>query len=207
MKNDGHGHLINIPSAFVSKTDGLKLIETLSKCNDQIYLKQVFDVFETEIVDLSLWLNLNKVPLPLISAIILRSSQRLLQARLFQCDSAIRQHICQVNFKLSRFPVDYDCSVGFCDTNDCLGSEENKYCFPVDRSKTRDVVSGAELLKESLRMYLLFNMLPENKNLIWFDYMSKFDNNLCLEIKDVESCSYETMKQSGVSDDFIQAIQ
>ena len=89
MKNDGHGHLINIPSAFVSNTDGLKLIETLSKCNDQIYLKQVFDVFETEIVDLSLWLNLNNVPLSLIEAIILCSSQRLLQAWLFQRDSAV----------------------------------------------------------------------------------------------------------------------
>ena len=78
MKNDGHGHLVNIPSAFVSNTDGLKLIETLSKCNDQIYLKQVFDVFETEIVDLSLWLNLNNVPFKLNSEIIVRTPERLL---------------------------------------------------------------------------------------------------------------------------------
>ena len=56
-------------------------------------------------------------------------------------------------------------------------------------------------------MYLLFNMLPENKNTIWFDYMNKFDDNLCLEVKDVETCSYETMKQSGVSNDLVQAIQ
>ena len=106
-----------------------------------------------------------------------------------------------------RFRVDYECTVAFCDTNDCIGSEENKYCFPVDRSNIRDVVSGSELLKESLRMYLLFNMLPENKNTIWFEYMNKFDDNLCLEVKDVETCSYETMKQSGVSNDLVQAIQ
>jgi hypothetical protein len=56
-------------------------------------------------------------------------------------------------------------------------------------------------------MYLLFNLLPENKNSIWFDYMNKFDDNLCLEIKDIELCSYETMKQSGLSGDLIQAIQ
>ena len=56
-------------------------------------------------------------------------------------------------------------------------------------------------------MYLLFNMLPENKNTIWFEYMNKFDDNLCLEVKDVETCSYETMKQSGVSKDLVQAIQ
>ena len=56
-------------------------------------------------------------------------------------------------------------------------------------------------------MYLLFNMLPENKNTIWFEYMNVFDDNLCLEVKDVETCSYETMKQSGVSKDLVQAIQ
>ena len=77
----------------------------------------------------------------------------------------------------------------------------------MDRSNIRDVVSGSELLKESLRMYLLFNMLPENKNTIWFEYMNVFDDNLCLEVKDVETCSYETMKQSGVSKDLVQAIQ
>jgi hypothetical protein len=77
------------------------------------------------------------------------------------------------------------------------------YCFPVDHSDTRDFVSGSELLKESLRMYLLFNMLPENKNTIWFDYMNKFDDNLCLGFKDVETCSYEAMKQSGVSNDLV----
>ena len=77
----------------------------------------------------------------------------------------------------------------------------------MDRSNIRDVVSGSELLKESLRMYLLFNMLPENKNTIWFEYMNVFDDNLCLEVKDVETCSYETMKQSGVSNDLVQAIQ
>jgi hypothetical protein len=47
MKNDGHGHLVNIPSAFVSGADGKKLLEALSQCDDQIFLKQVFDVFET----------------------------------------------------------------------------------------------------------------------------------------------------------------
>ena len=37
--------------------------------------------------------------------------------------------------------------------------------------------------------------------------MNKFDDNLCLEVKDVETCSYETMKESGVSNDLVQAIQ
>ena len=50
-------------------------------------------------------------------------------------------------------------------------------------------------------------MLPENKNTIWFEYMNKFDDNLCLEVKDVQTCSYDTMRESGVSNELIDAIQ
>jgi hypothetical protein len=45
MKNDGHGHLVTIPSAFVSNSDGLNIIKSLQQCNEAIMLKQVFDVF------------------------------------------------------------------------------------------------------------------------------------------------------------------
>lgn len=37
--------------------------------------------------------------------------------------------------------------------------------------------------------------------------MDKFDSNLCLELPDVEACSYETMKETGVSNDLIEAIK
>ena len=37
--------------------------------------------------------------------------------------------------------------------------------------------------------------------------MENFDSNLCLELKDIETCSYEAMKDTGVSNDMIQAIQ
>lgn len=60
-------------------------------------------------------------------------------------------------------------------------------------------MSGSDLLIESLRMHLLFNLLPENKNKLWFEYMNRFDDNLCLEVKDVETCSYDTMREIGVS--------
>ncbi len=47
------------------------------------------------------------------------------------------------------------------------------------------MTTGADLLKESLRMYVLFNLLPENKDKVWFDYMDRFDHNLCLDEPDV----------------------
>ena len=32
MKNDGHGHLAEIPSLFISKTDGLSLKKKTTEC-------------------------------------------------------------------------------------------------------------------------------------------------------------------------------
>ncbi len=47
MKNDGHGHLVSIPSTFVSGVEGDNILRALKECNENIFLKQVFDVFET----------------------------------------------------------------------------------------------------------------------------------------------------------------
>ena len=33
MKNDGHGHLAEIPSLFISKADGLKLLNQTQDCS------------------------------------------------------------------------------------------------------------------------------------------------------------------------------
>lgn len=33
MKNDGHGHLVTIPSAFISQKDGENIIKALSECS------------------------------------------------------------------------------------------------------------------------------------------------------------------------------
>jgi hypothetical protein len=33
--------------------------------------------------------------------------------------------------------------------------------------------------------------------------MDKFDENDCIELKDIESCSYEQMKEVGISNDMI----
>lgn len=83
----------------------------------------------------------------------------------------------------------------YCEEADCLGSKENRYCLAVERGMgVRDVTPGGEILKESLRMYALFYLLPENKDSVWFEYMERFDEQICLEEKDVEACSYEAMK-------------
>lgn len=59
MSNDGHGHLIDIPSIFISNFDGEKLISTYSKCGNNTILKVHFEVFISEIANLTLWLDIN----------------------------------------------------------------------------------------------------------------------------------------------------
>lgn len=33
---------------------------------------------------------------------------------------------------------------------------------------------------------------------LWWKYMHKFDNNICIEEKDVADCSYNTMKDINI---------
>lgn len=42
---------------------------------------------------------------------------------------------------------------------------------------------------------------------MWWHYMGKFDHNVCLELKDVEDCSYTTMAQVGFSSSVIEEVK
>lgn len=44
MKNDGHGHLAEIPSLFISNTDGENLRKTNNDCKDLPVVKVKFDI-------------------------------------------------------------------------------------------------------------------------------------------------------------------
>lgn len=37
--------------------------------------------------------------------------------------------------------------------------------------------------------------------------MTKFDHNVCIEQKDVEDCSYSTMKEIGLSESIIDQVK
>lgn len=45
-----------------------------------------------------------------------------------------------------RFKVDYGCGMLFCEEKDCIGSEQNKYCFAVDRAADSDAIAGSAIL-------------------------------------------------------------
>lgn len=58
MKNDGHGHLADIPSLFVSNSDGLKL-KTADKVCSLPVVKIAFEMDQAEISQVTLWLDAN----------------------------------------------------------------------------------------------------------------------------------------------------
>jgi hypothetical protein len=61
MKNDGKGHLAKIPSLFISNTDGLNLLKTDGECSSLPVVKIAFDIEQTKISHVTLWLDANNV--------------------------------------------------------------------------------------------------------------------------------------------------
>ena len=59
MKNDGHGHLAEIPSLFVSNTDGVKLGQ---KCDGRLPLVRVhFEMHQQAVSTVIFWLDAGNV--------------------------------------------------------------------------------------------------------------------------------------------------
>jgi hypothetical protein len=48
MKNDGHGHLAEIPSLFISNSDGMRLIAAMRDCKAQPLVKILFEIDQKE---------------------------------------------------------------------------------------------------------------------------------------------------------------
>ena len=61
MKNDGHGHLAEIPSLFISNIDGENLKKTNNDCKDLPVVKVKFDIEQAEVSKVILWLDANNV--------------------------------------------------------------------------------------------------------------------------------------------------
>jgi hypothetical protein len=61
MKNDGHGHLAEIPSLFISNTHGKKLQATDSTCSKLPLMRIVFELDQAETSDVTLWLDAGNV--------------------------------------------------------------------------------------------------------------------------------------------------
>lgn len=63
MKNDGHGHLAEIPSLFISNSHGKKLLSTDTSCSKLPIMRIVFEIDQAETSDITLWLDAGNVSL------------------------------------------------------------------------------------------------------------------------------------------------
>lgn len=107
MGNDGHGHLVDIPSIFISKTNGEKLISTRSECKDSMILSMRFETYTAKVANVTLWLNSN-------------NRQTFITLRDFKRDyyRVIKKYI---NLSL-RFKVNRYCGHDNCEEDDCVSS-------------------------------------------------------------------------------------
>lgn len=112
MANDGHGHLISIPSIFISAKDGEKLKKTLEDCGSVI-LKMTFEVYTSKIANVTFWLNSN-------------NRQSYIMLRDFYRDY---YPVIRTKMRLDlRFKVNSHCGHEKCQENDCI-SDKKKYCL------------------------------------------------------------------------------
>ena len=61
MKNDGYGHLVDIPSLLVSRVNGEKLKQTSNECPSLPALKIPFAIEKWETAEVTFWLDSNHV--------------------------------------------------------------------------------------------------------------------------------------------------
>lgn len=59
MKNDGHGHLAEIPSLFISHSAGIKLQS--GGCQGLPIVKVMFEIDQSEQSDVTFWLDAGNV--------------------------------------------------------------------------------------------------------------------------------------------------
>ena len=107
-----------------------------------------------------------------------------------------------------RFRVENNCEDWICSKDDCVGTLIEKYCrnIPKPDDPSTEYTKGSDIVKEQLREYFLWEEVRSQNPSVWWEYMTKFDDNICLE-KDVEDCSYSTMQQVGLSSSIIAKVK
>ena len=61
MKNDGFGHLAEIPSLFISNTDGEKLKKESEDCPDLPIMRVHFEMDQEKTSEVTFWLDAGNV--------------------------------------------------------------------------------------------------------------------------------------------------
>jgi hypothetical protein len=111
---------------------------------------------------------------------------------------------------LFSFRVDTHCTKEiFCKKTDCVGILTEKYCRTVEKKDDDDQnsLNGVKIIEEQLREYFLWELLPLEKKLSWWEYMTKFDHEDCIDVPDPKDCSYTVMGNIGIDKGITDKIE
>lgn len=176
MVDDGYSYSLRIPSIFIQKRDGEKLISYLTSSDQQktnVVLTVTFDVIKTNNLEYSFWLSTsNRNSFKLVRDFEPYYRKISDKTRFVPHYNIWTDEVCaRSNFTL---PTPDTCISG------------GRYCS-IDPDG-RGPATGAQVVLEDLRQLCIFRTQPD----LWWDYMIKFDNE-CLEIQVANECSTKIM--------------
>ncbi|CAD8171963.1 unnamed protein product [Paramecium octaurelia] len=187
MSDDGTGYGLQIPSIFISKSDGEILTKYLRipKVNseaDQVQLLIKFDVRQQENVDA-------------LFAFSITSGETYKFLREFQpyyeklknekFNFTLLYPLYQIIGTPDR-PIDYKNCISY-----------GKYCSPDPDG--RGVGTGRMIVQETLRQLCIFNQSKD----LWFDYMQSFRDN-CTSAQEFEGCSPKVQLEVGIDNQKVE---
>ncbi|CAD8054665.1 unnamed protein product [Paramecium primaurelia] len=187
MSDDGTGYGLQIPSIFISKSDGEMLTKYLKMPKadletEQIQLLIKFDVRQQENIDV-------------LFAFSISSGETYKFLREYQPYYEKLKHD-NVNYTvlyplyqiipIPDRPIDYQNCISY-----------GKYCSPdPDRS---GIGTGRMIVEETLRQLCIFNLTKTK----WFDYMQSFRDN-CTSAQQYETCSPKVQQEVGIDNQLVE---
>ena len=181
MMDDGYSYSLRIPSIFIEKTDGEKLIEYLTSSDtnkNNIVLTITFDVPKSMNFEYSFWLSTsNRNSFRLVREYepfyrkISDKSKFVPHYNIWTCENCARN-----NFTLET-------------PDNCISG--GRYCC-IDPDG-RGPATGAQVVLEDLRQICIYRTNSD----LWWNYMMKFDSE-CIDIQVVVDCSNKIMKELNI---------
>uniref|UniRef100_A0A7S1D551 PA domain-containing protein n=1 Tax=Cyclophora tenuis TaxID=216820 RepID=A0A7S1D551_CYCTE len=196
ISDDGSGSDVTIPSFHLYKMDADPLKEELLKGNKVQVEMSWHNNYNSSTVDFSLW----SIPTDVVSKEFFSDFK----------DVAIKLGKEFIDFTLHMYIVDGQdagCRRNGHDSQKCgyLCTNEGRYCAPdvVDYSATSPGISGAEVVRESLRRLCIWNVYGKNSTVgntqPWWDYITLF-NDHCYTMRNFANsdCINDAMRRAGV---------
>lgn len=185
MIDDGFSYSLRIPSIFIEKDDGEKIINSLQSSDEtrkNVILKITFDSQKSDKIDFVFWISTSN-----------RNSFRLV--------NEFEPYYHKLKNKVTFTPHYAIWTCHSCYRSNYTEYPDNcisggRYCCPDPDGN--GPATGAQVVQEDLRQMCIFQHFPDK----WWDYMRKLDS-YCVEYQVVEECSRSVMKSVDIDQNVI----